>query len=76
MVVNEVCIDCQWNKFPLCDGTIDYLGTKMNIENLNEQFQCGQKNNSEISDDRNNNYLSIQERLNKLENRIQQLESK
>jgi hypothetical protein len=44
MTEHEVCKGCQHNKYPICEGTTMEDKTKMNIENLHEEFDCGVKN--------------------------------
>ncbi len=50
MVENKICIGCQWNNYPTCSGTIMDDGNEMNIENLRSGFQCGQKDDVNITD--------------------------
>ena len=50
MTEHELCKDCQWNEYPVCDGTIMWDGLEMNIENLRPIFRCGQKNREIITD--------------------------
>lgn len=39
---HKVCKGCKWNNYPTCKGTI-IDGIEMNVEKLNDQFQCGVK---------------------------------
>ena len=47
---HKICIGCQWNRYPECYGTIMGDGNYMNIENLKEGFECGQKDDIEVTD--------------------------
>ena len=40
---HKTCINCKWNKYPICEGTIMFEGVFMNIENLRTNFKCGVK---------------------------------
>ena len=66
---HKVCKDCNWNKYPLCEGTIISNGEFMNIENLKPGFECGQKNDPNPFD------FSIKKKSS-LELRIEVLEEK
>lgn len=50
MTEHKVCEGCQWNNYPICLGTKMFNGNYMNIENLKEGFQCGQKDLDSITD--------------------------
>ena len=50
MTEHKICKGCRWNKYPLCEGTVMNNGKFMNIENLEKGFECGQKDNLEVSD--------------------------
>ena len=50
MVEHKVCKGCPHNEYPVCKGTIMFNGQKMNIENLKNSFQCGQKEEINIVD--------------------------
>ena len=50
MVKHKVCKECQYNKYPLCEGTKMDTGNFMNIENLRPGFECGQKDDPNITD--------------------------
>lgn len=66
---HKICEDCKWNKYPLCMGI--KMEDYMNIENLNDDFQCGQKDLDNMMD------FSIREKtkLELLEERVETLES-
>lgn len=74
IVEHKICVGCQYNSYPVCRGTIMPAGNEMNIENLKPNFKCGQKTSAEIK-----SFVKvdkIQDKLNELENRIQELEAK
>jgi hypothetical protein len=48
--MHKECENCRWEKFPECLGTKMADGRFMNIENLRVGFQCGQKDDSEVTD--------------------------
>lgn len=48
--MHKECEKCQWNNYPTCNGTIMDDGSEMNIENLKDSFQCGQKDDINITD--------------------------
>lgn len=50
MTEHKVCIGCIWNNYPTCKGTIMEDGSEMDITTLREGFQCGQKDNPQITD--------------------------
>ena len=50
MVENKVCKGCKYNKYPICEGIKMFDGNYMNIENLKESFNCGQKNDTIVVD--------------------------
>jgi len=74
MVEHEVCIGCQWNKYPLCEGTKMADGKFMNIENLKPNFQCGQKDVVELTDFSIVKKSDLELRIDDLELRIAELE--
>lgn len=43
MTEHKECKECQWNKYPLCEGTVMPTGKFMNIEYLTVGFNCGKK---------------------------------
>jgi len=47
---HKVCKGCKNNNYPTCSGTIMFDGNEMNIENLKPMFQCGQKDEPELTD--------------------------
>jgi len=67
---HKICEKCKWNKYPLCMGTKMKTEKFMNIENLNDDFQCGRKELDNIKD------FSIIEKteIELLKERIQELE--
>ena len=50
MSEHKVCLECRWNDYPNCLGTIMDDGNYMNIENQRPGFQCGQKDDVNITD--------------------------
>lgn len=73
---NKICIGCKFNKYPICLGIKMYDGKFMNIENLSNDFMCGQKDYSEITDFSNIKKSVLDLKINSLENRIKELEKK
>ncbi len=74
MVEHRICKGCQWNKYPLCEGTKMDSGNFMNIENLRIGFKCDQKNDLIIT---NFNIIKKSEselKIKDLETRITELE--
>ena len=49
-IEHKICKGCQYNHYPECHGTKMFGGNYMNIENLKPMFQCGQKNDSILTD--------------------------
>lgn len=50
MTEHKICKGCKFNNYPECHGTIMDNGSYMNIENLKPMFQCGQKDELELTD--------------------------
>ena len=42
MTEHKICKDCKWNKYPICEGTLDN-GVPVRIDSLRKEFECGQK---------------------------------
>ena len=40
MAEHEVCKDCRWNNYPICNGIKMEDDTLMNIENLRPLYSC------------------------------------
>ena len=75
MTEHEVCKDCSYNHYPLCYGTIMFDGNYMNIENLREGFECGQKD-KEMTDFSIVKKTDLELKIDVLELRIKDLEVK
>ena len=69
--MSELCKGCKWNNYPYCNGSKDFDGNFMRIDNLRPIFMCGQKDNNIVYD------FSIIEKtkLELLEERIEILEN-
>jgi len=75
-MIHKICKDCKFNKYPLCEGTKMKDGNFMNIEKLKENFQCGQKEEAELMDFSIKKKTPEQLKIEELEARILELESK
>ena len=69
-----ICKDCKNNKDGFCQVFIEEDGTKKPISE--KQIACGQKNLTNIHDERDWIEPSLQERLIVLEEKISELEDK
>lgn len=50
MSENKLCVGCQWNGFPICNGRIGFNGEFERIDYLRPGFICGQKDRLEVDD--------------------------
>ena len=66
---NKMCKGCRWNHYPDCYGTKMFSGNYMKIDALKEGFECGQKDDLELTD------FSIVKKS-ELELKIEELEAK
>ena len=76
MVENKICIGCSYNHYPECYGTKLNNGNYMNIENLREGFECGQKDEVELKDFSIKRKSEAELKVEELEQRIIELEKK
>ena len=76
MSEHKVCKDCRWNKYPSCLGFKMFSGEFMNIENLRPTFNCGQKDNIELTDFSIVKKSELELRVEELEQKIAILEEK
>jgi len=78
MTEHKICKDCKWNNYPECKGTIVGNGTFMNIENLKEGFQCGQKDDDipmDFSIKKKSEFELLKEKVLELEQEIEVLKN-
>ena len=76
MSEHKICVGCTWNKYPECLGFKMFSGEFMNIENLRPTFNCGQKDNIELTDFSIVKKSELELRLEELEQKIAILEEK
>lgn len=76
MTEHKICKGCKYNRYPLCYGTKMYDGEYMNIENLKESFNCGQKDEPELTDFSIKTKSELELRIEELELKINKLEEK
>ena len=76
MTEHETCEGCRYNKYPLCEGTKMEDGNFMNIENLRPIFNCGRKDSDNIMDFSIKFKSELELKIEGLEVRIVELESK
>ena len=70
MTEHEICKGCTWNDYPYCSGTKMDDSNFMNIENLHDEFKCGQKDMVEITD------FTIVKQKTALELKVEELEAR
>lgn len=73
---NKICKGCPYNHYPECYGTKMFDGNYMNIENLKEVFECGQKEESELFDFSIKRKTPLELRIEELKAKIIELEKK
>ena len=73
---NKICKGCQYNKYPLCEGTKMFDGNYMNIENLRKGFECGQKDYPELKDFSIKIKTTLELKIEELEEKINRLEER
>ena len=76
MVEHKVCLECRWNDYPVCLGTIMDDGNYMNIENQRPGFQCGQKDEAILTDFSIKIKSDLELKIEALEARIKAMEVK
>ena len=73
---HKTCEKCQWNHYPECYGTIMIDGNFLNIENLTKGFECGQKDQENLTDFSIIKKSDLEFRVEELENKVNELEAK
>ena len=76
MTEHKICKGCPYNHYPECYGTKMFDGNYMNIENLKEVFECGQKEESELFDFSIKRKTPLELRIEELKAKIIELEKK
>jgi hypothetical protein len=74
--MHKICEECKWNGYPVCLGTKMFNGEFMSIENLKDDFKCGQKNESNIVDFNFKKKSELEQKIDDLELRISELEGR
>lgn len=76
MSEHKNCIDCQYNNYPLCQGTKMEDENYMNIEKLKRGFICGQKDHEKLTDFSIKYKSDLELKVEALEAKILKLEEK
>lgn len=74
MTEHKICKGCKWNHYPECHGTIMGSGDYMIIEDRAENFECGKKDELEVTDFSIKIKSELELRVEELEGRLSELE--